>query len=422
MRTRLLLPWRWPAWVWLSGLAAVLLIRFPIYFALSPPYLMDFEVYRAIAQRIAEGGGGALYQPTTSALMMFKYAPCWALAWLPLAWLPGHIGAVLWTALTALWLVLACWTASRLCAGATLRVPTWVSVGVVLLLVRPMTAEFLNGQVDILWALLVTASLLTMNSHQTWWSAVWLALAIALKLPALIVLAYFLLRRRWVFSLQVMAVFLAVNGLASLLLNPAQPWDLIRDWSRVLWISGGGRAFEIGNQSLAALAARFLSADGYHLNIAALSTTAIVALTLLVLGGLFSLVCVGPTSRLPEATRLVFDGALLSVLMVLGSPTTWIATYSALILPVSLAITCLLSWWRHPLLRGQVIAALLTISSLTGLSLMTHSKFWKALGILYFRGESYVFLVLMILPWFGLALFASLWYQRRIYVRTGVRD
>ena len=117
-------------------------------------------------------------------------APCWAIAWLPLAWLPGHVGAVLWAALTVVWLVLAYWAASRLCQGAALHVPPWTSVVIVLLLVRPITAEFLNGQVDLLWGLLVTASLMRANSQRTWWSAVWLALAIALKLPALIFLAF----------------------------------------------------------------------------------------------------------------------------------------------------------------------------------------------------------------------------------------
>ena len=42
------------------------------------------------------------------------------------------------------------------------------------------------------------------------------------------------------------------------------------------------------------------------------------------------------------------------------------------------------------------------------LSLMTHSKFWHLCGVLYFRSESYVYLVLMVLPWFGLWLFAFL--------------
>ena len=41
-------------------------------------------------------------------------------------------------------------------------------------------------------------------------------------------------------------------------------------------------------------------------------------------------------------------------------------------------------------------------------------NFWHAIGVRYFRGESYIFLVLMVFPWLGLALFAYLWRQRQL--------
>lgn len=115
------------------------------------------------------------------------------------------------------------------------------------------------------------------------------------------------------------------------------------------------------------------------------------------------------SKRATDATP-VFDAALLTTLMVLCSPTAWIATYSALIFPVMLALAPLASQPRRsardPLTVMSAAAALL-------LSAMTHSAFWKALGIRFFRGESYVFLVLEVLPWFGLACFALLLRQRR---------
>jgi len=401
---------RWE-WGWLALLALIFLIRFPVKFSLDPPYLMDFEVYRAVAQRIAHGQARHLYDPTTSELMPFKYAPCWAVVFLPLAWLPAHPGAVLWATLTVVWLLLACWGSARLCQHATLRAPPWLAVCAVLLLVRPITAEFLNGQVDLLWGCLVIGFLVADGTTRPWWAALSLALAIALKLPAFIVLVYLLLRGRVGMAARVVSMFLVANLAASLLLDPHQPLVLFHAWGRVLWTSGVSRAFEIGNQSLLALAGRFLSADGYRLNVSNLSPPAVLLVALLAASALFGLVVVGPRIRtLSDQARRLFDGSLLTILMVLCSPTTWLATYSTLVLPVSVAVACAFTrpraTWRHG--PATIVAAALVI-----LSTMTHSRFWKSLGIMSLRGESYVFLVLMVLPWFGLALFAYLWLQRQ---------
>jgi hypothetical protein len=396
------------AW-WLALAALIFLIRFPVHFALDPPYLMDFEVYRMVAQRVIVGDARHLYDPTTSELMPFKYAPCWALLWSPLAWIPDHAGAVLWATLTVLWLILALRGSSRLCQDAGLRAPPWLSMVVVALLARPLTAEFLNGQADLLWACLVIGLILAEHRARPWRAAASLGLAIALKLPALIFLVYLLIRRRLGTVARVVAVLLGMNAISGALLNPAHPLALFQAWIRVLWSSGTSRAFEIGNQSLFARAGRFLSADAYGLGIVALPPPTIFLLTAVVSALLLTLVVTRPRSTLSDQARGVFDGSLLCILMVVCSPTVWIATYSALILPTAVAAACAVT---SPLAaRGRVPSALAALL-IVALSLMTHSTFWKSVGIRYLRGESYVFLVLMILPWFGLTLFAYLWRQR----------
>ncbi len=400
-------PWCWPAWAWLLGLAAVLLIRFPVKFLFSPPFLMDFEVYRTVAQRVMHGAGAQLYNPTTTDVMLFKYAPCWALLWAPLAWLPGHAAAVLWAALTVLWLVLACAQAAQLCAAAGLPVPGWLAIPVVLLLVRPVTAEFSNGQVDILWALLVLTSLTAQLRGRPWSAAAALALALSLKLPAAVFLAYLAARRSWGAVGRVCLLVATANIASSLFLAPDQPLRLMTQWITTLSASGASRAFEIGNQSLLSLAGRFLTADGYRLNIAALSPRDVTLVWLALSTALFGLIVIGP--KLQPRRRLAFDGALLTILMVVSSPTCWIATYSALLLPAAVLICVLVG------LRGTArthLPSLLVAGLLVVLSVMTHGSFWRAVGIHYLRNESYVYLVLMILPWFGVALFAFLWRHR----------
>ena len=401
---------RWPAWIWWTGLALIFLIRFPVHFLFYPPYLMDFDVYRAIAVRIAQGGAHELYAPTASALMMFKYAPVWALAWLPLAWCPAQPAAILWSTLTVGWLLGTCWGIAWLCRRAGLRLSWWMIPAAIALLVRPITAEFLNGQVDLLWAWLVIGFLIARATQQHFWAGACLALAISLKLPAGIFLPYLLARRQWRLAALTGLMLVAMNLAACVCLTPDHPLALLRSWAEVLVSSGTSRAFEIGNQSLLALAGRLLTADGYRLNMATLSPHSALLAMLFISALLFIAALRRPSSDLPDSTRWVFDGALLTTLMVLCSPTTWVATYSALLLPASLALACAAAALQDPRRRlGEVVA----LTCMGALSAMTHSGFWRALGVRYFRNESYVFLVLMVLPWLGLALFGYLAHQRR---------
>ena len=414
MRVNDLAPLRWPAWVWLAGLSVIFIIRFPILFMSHPPFLMDFDVYRAVSVRILGGGAAALYDPTSTDVMMFKYAPVWALAWIPLAWCSPQAGAILWSLKTVAWLILAAAGSRLLCHKAGVPAPAWTAVAVVSLLVRSITGEFLNGQVDILWGLFVIGFLLGDVFRRPWWAALSLALAISLKVPALIFIPYLLLRRRTALAAQTLGLFVALNALTCLALEPSRPFHLIGAWANVLRSSGPARAFEIGNQSLLALAGRFLSADGYRLNVLSLSHRGVFLAMLLVFAALFALVVCTTPSRPKEPACSLFDGALLTILMVLGSPTVWTATYSALVFPVALAIACAATrpraTWLDPL---SALAALAVVV----LSVFTHSYFWHAIGVRFFRSESYVFLVLMALPWMGLALFLYLWRQRRLLLR-----
>ena len=163
-----------------------------------------------------------------------------------------------------------------------------------------------------------------------------------------------------------------------------------------------------------ALLGRLLRNDGYGLNILSLPDHAVLLIALCVQAALFVTLFFPRPPHEPERLRWMIDGALLMVSMVLFSPTCWIATYNALLLPVCLALALLYNRprtaWTCPPLAATTLACGL-------LSLMTHAKFWRALGISHIKGESYVYLVLMILPWFGLSLFATLWWQRYVSLR-----
>ncbi len=403
---------RTPRWelVALALLAVILLVRYSVNFLLDPPFFMDFEVYRATGLRVLQGQAEQLYAPTYSDQMLFKYAPVWALWWAPFGLLSSHDGGVLWSVLSAGCLVLTCWLAARLCRSYGLRVP-WAAPFIAALFVsRPLNEEFPNGQVDTLWGLLIVASLWAVIRRDRWVAAGALALAISLKLPAALLLLYFLARRQLEVVWRTCVIGLLLNGVAALLLAPHHPWGLAVAWVDVLRASGPDRAFEIGSQSLLALFARYLTNDGYPLHVLSLPRSVVVPLALAVEMGLFACLLRGrrPT---PSHPAWLFDTAAVTVMMVLFSPTCWLPTYTLLAFPCVVAVaTAYTRAWRT--LRDPGASALLFLTLLG--TLFTHRKAWHLVGIRAIGNEEYVFLVIMTLPWCALALVGYLWRQRAL--------
>lgn len=404
----------WPPAVWFWGLGLVLLIRFPLHFVLQPPFLMDFEVYRFIANRLLSGDALHLYDPTTSARMVFKSSPFWAIVMVPLGGLSSHAGSVVWSMLNVAWLILTVWLCDRIARASGLKPPGWLAVPVVLLLVRSLTAEFLQGQINLLWGLLAVAFIFCHITHRRWQAALWLALAISLKLPALLFLASAILTRRWGLTLRTGVWLVVINGLAAWCLVPSHPWSLFGSWQQTLRANAMTYAFDISNQSLLALLGRLLRHDGYGLNLLTLPEPTIAALALILQLILFGLVVWAPRS-LPRdaALRVALDSALLGILMVLCSPSAWPATFTAMFFAVYLAVALGVT---HPDVLWRRAGFGLTAGLTLLFSALTHAKFWRAMGVFHIHGESYVFLVLMILPLFGLSLAAHLWSWRHLPV------
>ena len=119
--------------------------------------------------------------------------------------------------------------------------------------------------------------------------------------------------------------------------------------------------------------------------------------------------------QIPVTTARIVDGALLSVFMVLFSPTCWVATYAALVLPLSVVLAILINNRRVVCRSFSLVTGALLLVILGAL---TNAKLWRFLGVRAIKGESYVYLVLMILPWFGLALAWTLWSARHLITMT----
>jgi len=395
----------------LAVVAIVLGIRFPVKFWLSPPFLMDFHVYHFAANLIATGQGHALYREAYSTGVLYMYAPTWAVLWAPLALFSIHHGAVVWSFVSVGWLVATLWCANRLAEAAGLRVPPWASILTVLLLFRILTEEFGNGQADLWWGGLTTYFVFCELRGRSWLAATSLALSMALKLPSAIFLPYLLLTGRWRTAVRTGACFLVLVTLGALVAAPQHPGSILADWGRCLLATGPPSMFRIGDQSFTALLARLLTADGHGLNVLSLNRITVTIVALIAEAGLFSLIILPRTRPPRSAAAWVTDAALLMILMALASPSCWLATYSVLLFPLVLAISLLAT--KFSSIRRDPWSGL--FAGLAGLcSILTHSKFWKAAGLVSWRGETYVFLVFMMAPLLALNLWAFLRRQRRL--------
>ena len=409
-----MLPSRWAEPLAFTLLGLVLFIRYPIHFIVYPPFLMDFEVYHAAAVQLVQGHGAFLYAPTTNEMMVFKYAPIWALAWAPLGWLPKHASGIVWTAVGVLALLLTLCMCARLCRHHGIRYHPLTAALVIGVLSRPLAEEMGNGQANLLWGGFTVGAIYAATCRRPWLSAASMAAAILLKLPTLVFLPYLVLRRQWAPFGRLLALLLGEAVVGSVLVAPAQPFQLLGAWTRALLNSGSAYALMIGNQSVLAFLGRFLTADGYALNIANLPRDVLVWITAGL--GAVSLWLLGrPVSdpRQPPI-RFLYDSAMLMVVMVVFSPSCWTATYMALIFPMFLAAASL----THRLLEGRRDAGSLLLAGLVLFAnLFTHQKVWRFLSIPPRHGEGYLFLVFMPLPWLSLALMVLLWRQRQLMSR-----
>ena len=398
-------------------LGLALWIRYPSHFLFSTPYLMDFNVYRTVARRLLEGAAASLYLPTTpdSEMMVFKYAPLWALLWSPLGWLPDPAAAILWTTANLAALLATLLLCAACCRAAGWRPSPFLGVITVLLLLRPMAEEMGNGQANLPWALLLVLCVYATLRRRPWLAAGALAGAILLKLPAALFLPYFILKRRWGALARTLLVLTLAALIPAALLLPSQPLRLLADWFAALRQNGTAYAFEIGNQSFLALLGRFLTDDGYGLNGLSLSRSSVAALALACLGLLALGVSWPAREREQPAPRWLFDSALLGAIMVVFSPSCTLPTYTALAFPIFIALAALEQQW--PARRMDAISLALAAAALLAV-LLTHNTLWRLIGLRVWHGEAYVYLVFMVLPWFGLTLVALLWRQRSLAERV----
>ncbi|HZJ55459.1 MAG TPA: glycosyltransferase 87 family protein, partial [Myxococcaceae bacterium] len=206
----------------------------------------DFEVFRLAAWRTWHG---ILPYQHTDGLMPFKYAPPVALLLVPLAWMPGRIGYLVWLALSALALLrVVRWSQRTLGTGPDSR-----REALLLLALFPLVAHlFALGQCDglLLWLLAESEArrkTTPLRSGMLW------ALACLVK-PPFLVLGLLVVwrgeaRRADGFLLGIAGAF----ALLAVVMGPVQVFLQVEAWVELLGATTPAGLCDAQNQSVAAL-------------------------------------------------------------------------------------------------------------------------------------------------------------------------
>ncbi|XTZ14661.1 glycosyltransferase 87 family protein [Micromonospora echinospora] len=218
----------------------------------------DLKIYMRAMEWWA--AGNPLYdysQPDrVQGALYFTYPPFSGLLLRPFAMLPLGATITVFTALTAVGVVVTTrWLVDPLVARHGLPRLFTLTVAVLLAFAVESTRETITfGQINMLLVVLILADLLFAVPRGSRWAGVAVGLATALKLFPGIFIVYLLVTRRW----RAAAVASATAAAATLLAAAVAPRDSWRFWTHELWATDRvGRTDYTGNQSLFGLLSRF---------------------------------------------------------------------------------------------------------------------------------------------------------------------
>lgn len=268
----------------------------------------DFEVYwtagaRALAAQPLYRAEDGHYQ--------FKYLPAFAVLAVPLALLPLGVAKALWFALSAVLMLLLLGLSLLTLPGAR-RPPPLLVVVTFIAMAKFYAHELLLGQVNLLFAVIVTTAVLLLRRDRGALAGLLLGLAVVVK-PYAVLFAPWLATRR---SKQPFVVMLAALAIALVLPAAHYGWQpnlhLLAGWWTTIAGTSAPNVLNQDNVSLAAMFAKWNGEGTTAATLAALTSVVLLALAAIVIAG---------RGRLDVPDPL--EASLVLVLIPLLSPQGW---------------------------------------------------------------------------------------------------
>jgi hypothetical protein len=239
---------RFPSWVhWAAALAAIFLViglgwstlfragphRFGDREWGSKAHRTDFTVYQLAGRAVLEGTD--LYDVRNQRGWAYVYPPPFAILMAPLAKLSVFWGALIWYALSVAllaWATVMCARMVRQAAAAKVDTIWLVTVPLFLLLIWIMSG-LTRGQASVLMCWLVLAAAYWERAGRAGRAGACLAGAVMLKAFPVVLLAYFVWRRKWRFVLAtLLALLIGLLAIPSAVFGWKKNLIYLQEWTQ----------------------------------------------------------------------------------------------------------------------------------------------------------------------------------------------
>ena len=342
----------------------LLLIAGGFYFARrsgSDPhhYENDFNVYYFASQEVIEGRDP--YKNSLGEWTPYLYLPLLAELIIPLALMPLPAAGYFWFLVGAVSLILAAWMSATLALKHTtsnsgsqrLLVAALATAAVI----RFALDNFDYGQVNTLVAALSVAHVFLYEKKRKLSSAIALAIAASIKLTPLILLVYYLAKRRPKFVAICIALFISITALSFAPFRSHAPAAFQTFVHRTLNNEQGFDLAYSGNQSLRGALARLRGDEGESARVPGDPITLAISLAMLAGSALTAM-------RRPASSG---SSASLFCCIPLLSPLAWKGHFVVLIFPIALVISEVI-WKPRSKSRFGLVAVLILVFALLNLT------------------------------------------------------
>ena len=285
----------------------------------------------------------------------------------------------------------------------------WLAVIVLLTNYQPLYDTVAYGQTDVILLFCFTVVLWALRVRRDIWAGVVIAVLTMLKIYPVLLLVFFVIKRRWWALAGFVGGMIACNALSIAVIG----WDIHVQYVLSVLPSVGGTTSWVENQTIAGFVTRFFDAPFVMLRFPLKSIERLAT----VLSGLLSaLVCVAALRDLPEdESGFAIQYAMFVLLMVVAIPVAWMH-YSTLLILVFLIL-----FWRYReiavrIAPASVIAmsfALIAFGNFRSFNYPTH------LGIVTLLMGSFKFYGMMMLA--GLMLH-EIWVTPAPWAQAWVAD
>lgn len=316
----------------------------------------DFRVYYATAQRFAEKSD--IYSRPQESITPFKYSPMFALLVSPLSLVPEKPASLIFFSISFVSLIIICRLSKKLIIKRDLTFKESVLFYFMPIL---FTSRFIlsvldSGQVNIMILALVVAGLYFEKKKKNIISAALIALSFMFKYTSVILLPYFIFRKKIKLTLWIILFSAFYCLVPALHVGMDRQVSFLKNWLPSISETSldKGSWYDTKNQSLYSLVLRTLTKDSPYKPLANLDFNQAITLTA-ILGLIIYLFIIIPKGKDAEN----FDYALLLICMALFNPNAWLVNFVFLLFGYMVVLYYLI---QNGFLRNKTIAIVTFLS------------------------------------------------------------